>query len=377
MRAEGSMRRVVVTILIGLTAAVMTWRPEGAQAQATEFALPLGHRQGLHGAVGVHGERRPPAEASGRRSRCRPTGRLQGFGMYTYGQEKNKTVEEGRYRHRFDVPCGLERPARVPGLEGAMTDTEIAVNGRSAGPVHRGGFYEFRREITPLVRAGRSNLLEVTVREHSSNASVNRAERDGDFWVLGGIYRPVRIEAVPQVYLERVAIDARADGAFTAVVPHRRRAAGCAPDGTHRDTRRSARGRTVHRRCRTRRDSGHAHDACRRAAHLERGDAGPLSRHLHADCRRPHAALDDGALRVPHVRSPARRRPVHQRAARAAERRQPPLVLARVGRTTSREVSVGDVSLMKDMNAVRIRTIRPTGTSWRPATNWSSTSSTS
>jgi len=37
-------------------------------------------------------------------------------------------------------------------FEGSMTDTEIAVNGRPAGPAHRGGF-----------------------------------------WVLGGIYRPVRL----------------------------------------------------------------------------------------------------------------------------------------------------------------------------------------
>jgi len=138
--------------------------------------------------------------------------------FHTYVQEKNKAVEEGRYRHRFDVPAAWKDRRVFLIFEGSMTDTEIAVNGPPAGPVHRGGFYEFRREITPLVRAGRSNLLEVAVREHSSNASVNRAERDGDFWVLGGIYRPVRLEAVPQACAGRVAIDARADGAFAAVV---------------------------------------------------------------------------------------------------------------------------------------------------------------
>jgi hypothetical protein len=113
--------------------------------------------------------------------------------FHTYVQEKNKTVEEGRYRHRFDVPAAWKDRRVFLIFEGSMNDTEIAVNGRPAGPVHRGGFYEFRREITPLVRAGRSNLLEVAVREPSSNASVNRAERVGDFWVLGGIYRPVRL----------------------------------------------------------------------------------------------------------------------------------------------------------------------------------------
>ena len=143
---------------------------------------------------------------------------LQGFGTYTYGQEKDKASEAGRYRHRFDVPAGWGDKRVFLVFEGAMTDTEVFVNGRAAGPVHRGGFYEFRREITSLVRTGRPNLLEVTVGEQSSNASVNRAERDGDFWVLGGIYRPVRLEATPRTFIERAAIDARADGTFSAAV---------------------------------------------------------------------------------------------------------------------------------------------------------------
>ncbi len=35
-----------------------------------------------------------------------------------------------------------------------------------------------------------------------------------DYWVFGGIYRPVYLEVVPQQFIERVAIDARADGTF-------------------------------------------------------------------------------------------------------------------------------------------------------------------
>ena len=33
--------------------------------------------------------------------------------------------------------------------------------------------------------------------------------------MYGGIYRPVYLEAVPQQFIERTAIDARADGSFT------------------------------------------------------------------------------------------------------------------------------------------------------------------
>ena len=49
----------------------------------------------------------------------------------------------------------------------------------------------------------------MTVDKHSANKSVNGAERTGDYWMYGGIFRPVYLEAVPQQFIERVAIDAR------------------------------------------------------------------------------------------------------------------------------------------------------------------------
>ena len=62
------------------------------------------------------------------------------------------------------------------------------------------------------------NLLEATVAKHSSNASVNAAERKGDFWIFGGIFRPVYLEALPAQHIKRVAVDAKATGAFSANV---------------------------------------------------------------------------------------------------------------------------------------------------------------
>src|SRR5690606_24548628 len=62
------------------------------------------------------------------------------------------------------------------------------------------------------------NLLEVTVAKHSANKSVNAAEREGDFWVFGGIFRPVYLEALPESHIQRVSIDAKADGKFRSIV---------------------------------------------------------------------------------------------------------------------------------------------------------------
>lgn len=75
-----------------------------------------------------------------------------------------------------------------------MTDTEIKVNGKQAGTPHQGAFYRFKREITKLVHMNKENLLEVKVNKMSSNTSINEAERQCDFWVFGGIFRPVYLK---------------------------------------------------------------------------------------------------------------------------------------------------------------------------------------
>jgi hypothetical protein len=43
-----------------------------------------------------------------------------------------------------------------------------------------------------------------------------RAERQGDFWNFGGIYRPVYLEALPAQYIDWTGIDANANGEFKA-----------------------------------------------------------------------------------------------------------------------------------------------------------------
>ena len=103
-------------------------------------------------------------------------------------------------------------------FEAAMTDTTVRINGQPAGPTHQGGFYRFHYDISSLVKFGARNLLEVSVSKESANVSVNRAERRGDYWTFGGIYRPVWLEARPRDHIEWTAIDARADGSFYAQV---------------------------------------------------------------------------------------------------------------------------------------------------------------
>ncbi len=147
---------------------------------------------------------------------------LHGFGTYNYGQERTKADEHGLYRLRFHVPAEWKgRRVRLV-FDGVMTDATVKVNGRQAGPLHHGGFYRFRHDITSLIkfgaRAENENLLEVDVAKASSDPETDRAERGGDYWTFGGIYRPVWLECVPAHHIEHIAIDARADGTFIADV---------------------------------------------------------------------------------------------------------------------------------------------------------------
>ncbi|HUQ09060.1 MAG TPA: glycoside hydrolase family 2 TIM barrel-domain containing protein [Steroidobacteraceae bacterium] len=149
----------------------------------------------------------------------------QGFGAYYYGtQGRGKPdddpiipKETGTYRRTFEAPADWKDRDVFIVFEAAMTDTAVLINGKPAGATHQGGFYRFSYDITRLLKPG-TNQVEVTVAKESSNTSVNRAERRGDYWTFGGIYRPVWLEARPAHHIAWTAIDARADGAFSATV---------------------------------------------------------------------------------------------------------------------------------------------------------------
>lgn len=148
---------------------------------------------------------------------------LEGFGTYNYGHDwKNEDIklgkEHGLYKYQFDVPSDWKGKTINIVFDGAMTDTKVKINGKQAGDMHQGGFYRFKYDITNLLRYGKENLLEVDVAKHSSNESVNKAERQADFWIFGGIFRPVFLEVLPKTHISRAAIDARADGSFNMLL---------------------------------------------------------------------------------------------------------------------------------------------------------------
>ena len=146
---------------------------------------------------------------------------LQGFGSYNYGIDAwdDRMNEYGIYRYDFQLPESWKGKKVNIVFEGVMTDADVKINGQAAGPLHQGAFYEFKYDVGKLLAYGhKTNRLEVTVHKHSSDSLVNEAERWADYWVFGGIFRPVYLEVKPPDHIERIATDARANGDFLADV---------------------------------------------------------------------------------------------------------------------------------------------------------------
>lgn len=143
----------------------------------------------------------------------------QGFGEYTYGRYYlNKGAkpsdENGTYKYSFKVADNWQGKEIKLTFEGVMTDAEIFINGKKAGVKHQGGFCAFSYNVSNLLKFGEENELVVKVKKQSDNASVNAAERRADWWLFGGIYRPVYLTAMPKSNINKIAVDARADGSL-------------------------------------------------------------------------------------------------------------------------------------------------------------------
>ena len=153
---------------------------------------------------------------------------LQGFGTYQYGMRfygkatpEGIADEQGLYKYEFTLPQSWQGRQILLTFEAVMTDAEVTINGRKAGRgLHQGGFTRFQFDVSDRIFFGpkKKNRLEVTVKKESANSQVNMAERRADYWNFGGIWRPVYIVAKPVQNIQRVAIDARADGQFKADV---------------------------------------------------------------------------------------------------------------------------------------------------------------
>ena len=152
---------------------------------------------------------------------------LQGFGTYQYGMRfygkatpEGIADETGKYKTEFTLPKEWAGRQIQLVFEAAFTEIHVQINGRKAGNgTYQGGFTRHTIDVSDRVFFGsKKNRLEVEVLKESTNPQVNLTERRADYWNFGGIWRPVFIVAKPVHNIQRVAIDAKADGRFLSDV---------------------------------------------------------------------------------------------------------------------------------------------------------------
>ena len=91
-------------------------------------------------------------------------------------------IGEGMYKLNWTAPKGYQRAVLI--FDGAMSQPVVTVNGKEAGKWAY-GYNAFRIDITPYIRFGKSNVIDV---------HLNNVEESSRWYPGGGLYRPVTVE---------------------------------------------------------------------------------------------------------------------------------------------------------------------------------------
>jgi beta-galactosidase len=109
------------------------------------------------------------------------------------------------YRRPFSLPREVEGLRVFLQFDGVMVNTTPALNGHDL-PTHSGGYLPFEYEVTQLLNNG-ENLLAVAVDARWSDVPPEGSPQGPsriDYLEPGGIYRPVRLKAVPGIFIRDV-----------------------------------------------------------------------------------------------------------------------------------------------------------------------------
>jgi beta-galactosidase len=94
----------------------------------------------------------------------------------------------GWYRTHITLPASAKGKRVLLEFDGAALATGVFVNSQPLGG-HVGGYARFRFDVTDAVNFSGDNVLAVRV----DNQQTDFLNRNGDFTVFGGLYRPARI----------------------------------------------------------------------------------------------------------------------------------------------------------------------------------------
>lgn len=110
----------------------------------------------------------------------------------------------GWYRLHFAAPVGSAGKRQWLEFDAASRVAKVWLNGQYLGE-HRGGFSRFRLDATAAMRAQGENVLVVRVDNTQPMAGGPTADvlpLSGDFFVHGGLYRPVRLVTTSPLHID-------------------------------------------------------------------------------------------------------------------------------------------------------------------------------
>ncbi len=136
---------------------------------------------------------------------------MAGFSPATYNQPDNAS---GWYRLKFNVPAQWNGRLVKINFDGVQNGCEVWCNGRPV-PVdesswgrthyHESGWTAWQADLTSAVRFGQTNLLALRVTKNTQSVDCDT----GDFFLLGGVYRPVTLFSVPPTHLNDITVQTK------------------------------------------------------------------------------------------------------------------------------------------------------------------------
>lgn len=112
--------------------------------------------------------------------------------------------DAGWYRKKIYIPDSQKPIIFMLRFEGVNICSEVFVNQEKAGS-HTGGYVGFSVDMTPLIKRGAMNQIDVRV-DNSINPDVIPSQKS-DFFIFGGIVRDVWLQILPATYIDRVLIN--------------------------------------------------------------------------------------------------------------------------------------------------------------------------
>lgn len=123
---------------------------------------------------------------------------------------KDDKASEGFYLRDFMLPALWKGKRLLLHFGGVWSSAEVWLNGRPLGR-HDSGYTSFAFDITKTAKVGELNRVAVRVRQVSREYKFDVY----DDWTLGGIYRDVSIEAMPEKrWLDRIVTQTTFDDLF-------------------------------------------------------------------------------------------------------------------------------------------------------------------